>query len=64
MPRVLSTIVIIWLTFCSPVLALTGNAPLATCFAARPIVMIVDARGDLCTGTALTQDLVLAAAHS
>ena len=28
-----------------------------------PIVMVVDARGDLCTGTALARDLVLTAAH-
>jgi secreted trypsin-like serine protease len=47
----------------SPALALTGNAPPASGAAARPIVMIVDARGDLCTGTALTRDLVLTAAH-
>ena len=46
-----------------PALALTGNAPPATGWAARPIVMIVDARGDLCTGTALARDLVLTAAH-
>ncbi len=43
--------------------ALTGNAPPATGWAARSIVMIVDARGDLCTGTALARDLVLTAAH-
>jgi secreted trypsin-like serine protease len=43
--------------------ALVGNAPPAAGSAARAIVMIVDARGDLCTGTALTQDLVLTAAH-
>ena len=48
---------------CAPALALTGNAPPATGWAARPIVMIVDARGDLCTGTALARDLVLTAAH-
>ena len=47
----------------SPALALTGNAQPATGWAARSIVMIVDARGDLCTGTALTRDLVLTAAH-
>ena len=46
-----------------PASALTGNAPPATGWAARPIVMIVDARGDLCTGTALARDLVLTAAH-
>ena len=44
-------------------MALTGHAPPATGWAARPIVMIVDARGDLCTGTALARDLVLTAAH-
>ena len=47
----------------APALALTGNAPPATGWAARPIVMIVDAKGDLCTGTALARDLVLTAAH-
>jgi secreted trypsin-like serine protease len=61
MPRVLSAL--LCLTFCAPALALTGNAPPATGFAARPIVMVVDARGDLCTGTALANDLVLTAAH-
>jgi secreted trypsin-like serine protease len=48
---------------CAPAWALTGNAPPASGFAARPIVMIVDPRGDLCTGTALARDLVLTAAH-
>jgi secreted trypsin-like serine protease len=43
--------------------AVTGNAPPAAAWAARPIVMIVDAREDLCTGTALARDLVLTAAH-
>ena len=51
------------LLICSPALAITGNAPSAAGFAARSIVMIVDARGDLCTGTALGPDLVLTAAH-
>jgi secreted trypsin-like serine protease len=54
---------VIWLTLCTPALALTGNAPPATGRAARSIVMIVDARGDLCTGTAVARDLVLTAAH-
>ena len=49
--------------FGSSAFAVTGNAPPATGWAARPIVMIVDARGDLCTGTALASDLVLTAAH-
>ena len=47
----------------APAAAITGNAPPATGWAARPIVMIVDARDDLCTGTALARDLVLTAAH-
>lgn len=69
MPRVLSAF--FGLMLCAPALtpsltpswAITGNAPPASGFAARPIVMIVDARGDLCTGTALAPDLVLTAAH-
>jgi secreted trypsin-like serine protease len=48
---------------CAPAGALTGNAPPASGWAARSIVMIVDAKGDLCTGTALARDLVLTAAH-
>src|SRR4029079_1478053 len=47
----------------SPAYAVTGNAPPAAGWAARAIVMIVDAREDLCTGTALAPDLVLTAAH-
>ena len=47
----------------APALALTGNAPPAAGWAARPIVMIVDTRDNLCTGTALARDLVLTAAH-
>jgi secreted trypsin-like serine protease len=47
----------------APALAVTGNAPPATGWAARGIVMVVDPHGDLCTGTALTRDLVLTAAH-
>ena len=65
MPRVLSAIVMLML--CAPAknpaLALTGNAPPASGVVARAIVMVVDPRGDLCTGTALTRDLVLTAAH-
>jgi secreted trypsin-like serine protease len=48
---------------CVPALAVTGQAPPATGWAARGIVMVVDPRGDLCTGTALARDLVLTAAH-
>lgn len=47
----------------SSILAVTGNAPPATGWAARPIVMVMDLDGDLCTGTALALDLVLTAAH-
>jgi secreted trypsin-like serine protease len=54
---------LLWLVSCGFALALTGNAPPATGWAARPIVMIVDLEGDLCTGTALASDLVLTAAH-
>ena len=61
MPRVLSAL--IGLMLCAPAFALTGNAPPASGFAARPIVMVVDPHDDLCTGTALTRDLVLTAAH-
>ncbi|HEY5217974.1 MAG TPA: S1 family peptidase [Pseudolabrys sp.] len=47
----------------APAFALTGDAPPAVGWPARSIVMIVDAGGDLCTGTALARDLVLTAAH-
>ena len=46
-----------------PAFAVVGNAPPAAGWAAGPIVMIVDAKDDLCTGTALAADLVLTAAH-
>jgi secreted trypsin-like serine protease len=61
MSRVLP--IMICLMFGAPASAVTGNAPPAAGWAARPIVMIVDTRDDLCTGTALAQDLVLTAAH-
>jgi len=61
MLRVLSAL--LFLLLCTPAGAVTGNAPVATGWAARAIVMIVDARDDLCTGTALAPDLVLTAAH-
>jgi len=51
------------LAFAAPASAITGDAAPATGWAARPIVMIVDNRGNLCTGTALARDLVLTAAH-
>lgn len=51
------------LVLATPAAAVTGNAAPATGWVARPIVMIVDDRGNLCTGTALARDLVLTAAH-
>jgi secreted trypsin-like serine protease len=51
------------LALSSPALAITGQAPPAQGYAGRAIVMVVDPRGDLCTGTALAPDLVLTAAH-
>jgi secreted trypsin-like serine protease len=54
---------IFYMLLSPPVFAVTGNAPAANGWAARPIVMLVDARDDLCTGTALTRDLILTAAH-
>ena len=53
----------IWLFACTPALAITGGARPAIGWAARAIVMVIDPRGDLCTGTALARDLVLTAAH-
>jgi secreted trypsin-like serine protease len=54
---------LVCLLFSTPASAVTGGAAPATGWAARPIVMIVDNRGNLCTGTALARDLVLTAAH-
>jgi len=61
MSRIPSTFAL--LVIATPTWALTGNAPPATGWVARPIVMVIDGRGDLCTGTALARDLVLTAAH-
>jgi hypothetical protein len=47
-----------------PAVALVGNATVVrTSSVGRHIVMIVSTRGNLCTGTALTRDLVLTAGH-
>jgi secreted trypsin-like serine protease len=54
---------VVGLLVASSALAVTGRAPPAIGWAARPIVMVIDPRGDLCTGTALTRELVLTAAH-
>jgi secreted trypsin-like serine protease len=56
-------LVIICAALAAPALAVTGNAPPATGWAARALVMILDSKGDLCTGTALARELVLTAAH-
>ena len=61
MHRVLFFLACLWVG--TPAFAITGDAPPATGWAARAIVVVVDARGDLCTGTALTRELVLTAAH-
>src|SRR5262249_60589750 len=61
MPRVLS--LIIWLFSAGPAFWGTRNAPPPPTSAAPPIASVVDARNDLCTGTALARDLVLTAAH-
>jgi len=63
MRRMRRLIALASLLMSAPAFAVTGNAPPATGWAARPIVMIVDPRGDLCTGTAIAADLVLTAAH-
>ena len=63
MRRLLPASVVLALLPGSPAPAVTGNAPPAAGWAARAIVMIVDKRNDLCTGTALASDLVLTAAH-
>jgi secreted trypsin-like serine protease len=59
----LAILLLLALIWSCATLALVGNAPPATGWAARSIVMVVDGRGDLCTGAALARDLVLTAAH-
>lgn len=51
------------LSFASSALAIGGNAPRASTWVSRALVMVIDSDGDLCTGTALARDLVLTAAH-
>lgn len=57
------TLMPVLLALTSPALAISGNAPPASGFAAQAIVMIVDSRGGFCTGTVIARDLVLTAAH-
>jgi secreted trypsin-like serine protease len=61
MRRILAVLALLFLA--APAHAITGQAPPAALWAARPLVMIIDPDGDLCTGTALAHDLVLTAAH-
>src|SRR5918997_2443517 len=51
------------LTLSAPADALVGGASPADPSAARHLVLIVGARGNFCTGTAIARDLVLTAAH-
>src|SRR5262249_52392794 len=46
-----------------PAAAMVGGASPAADGLGRWIVMVLGSRGNLCTGTALTRDLVLTAAH-
>jgi hypothetical protein len=59
--RILPALILMLL--CVPAFGVTGQAPPASGWAARAIVMVIDPHGDLCTGTALTRELVLTAAH-
>lgn len=43
--------------------AVVGGAPPANGWSGQSIVMVVDPRGDLCTGTAIARNVVLTAAH-
>jgi len=51
------------LALCTPAAAMVGGAAPATDGIGRSLVMIVGSRGNVCTGAALTRDLVLTAAH-
>ena len=52
-----------WLTFVTPAAALVGGAQAVDASEYRSEVMVLSARGDLCTGIVLGRDLVLTAAH-
>jgi secreted trypsin-like serine protease len=53
-----------FMSFCAPALAVVGGASVVReTGAGRHIVMVSGTRGNLCTGTALAQDLVLTAGH-
>jgi hypothetical protein len=51
------------LTLVHPAAAMVGGAPAVDASEFRSEVMILSARGNLCTGIVLAQDLVLTAAH-
>jgi secreted trypsin-like serine protease len=63
MARMRATLIALACIVSTPAFAITGEAPPATGWAARPIVMVGSTDGDQCTGTALARDLVLTAAH-
>ncbi len=52
-----------WLVGLIPAAAMVGGATPVNDVATRSVVMITSSRGSLCTGTALTRDLILTAAH-
>ena len=60
MRRVLAALAL--MIVAAPAGAITGNAPSAV-LEGRHAVMIVGSHGTFCTGTAITRDLVLTAAH-
>jgi secreted trypsin-like serine protease len=53
---------VLTLVLCTPVAALVGGAETASAALARHLVMILGSRG-FCTGTMITRDLALTAAH-
>ena len=63
MPRAALLIVIALGLAWSPTAAMVGGAAPASQDIAHTLVMIISSRGSLCTGAALTRDLVLTAAH-
>src|SRR5262245_27974366 len=61
--RVTAFALILSLFLSTPTAAMVGGATPAGDAVGRAVVMIVSTRRNLCTGTALTRDLVLTAAH-
>jgi secreted trypsin-like serine protease len=63
MPRPAALVLSLFLCAPVPAAAMVGNAGPAGDTIGRSLVMIVSSRANVCTGTALTRDLVLTAAH-